>query len=285
MPRLIPEIALRVHLAKAEEFWRQDRLDLANEAMRRALRTGIPVSHVYNLQRTIEAEWGARQVSEQIRIDADLIIEAQKQTFSWWDQLTEIAGSAHANVTSALEVKWSKPLLMTLFPSDEWVEFLHSRYGYYSDRETVHKVCLPPTTCANPVIFRRAATHEITHAAVHEIGGERVPRWFNEGLAVVMEGSASHESPAPRLRLNEISAGFESLETDLNSPRASQCYALAGNFVGRLINRYSIKPARDYLTRIGIGATPERAFEAAYGTPLEVLEAGWMRGGISENPK
>src|SRR5258706_16112120 len=153
MPKLIPEIALRVHLAKAEEFWRQDRLDLANEAMRRALRTGIPVSHVYNLQRTIEAEWGARQLSEQISIEANLIIEAQRQSFSWWDELTEIAKSAHAIVTSTLEVKWSKPVLMTLFPYDEWVEFMHSRYGYYSDREPVHKVCLPPTTFANPMIF------------------------------------------------------------------------------------------------------------------------------------
>src|SRR2546422_6214188 len=119
MPKLIPEIALRVHLAKAEEFWRQDRLDLANEAMRRALKTGIPVSHVYNLQRTIEAEWGARQVSEQVRIDTYLIIEAQRHSFSWWDQLTEIANSAHSIVTSTLEVTWSKPVLMTLFPFDE----------------------------------------------------------------------------------------------------------------------------------------------------------------------
>src|SRR5258708_8834013 len=217
MPKLIPEIALPVHLAKAEECWRQDRLDLANEAMRRELRTGIPVSHVYNLQRALEAEWGARQLSEQVRVDANLIIEAQKRSISWWDQLTEVAKSAHSQVTSALEVTWSKPVLMTLFPFDEWVEFMHSRYGYYTDRQPVHKVCLPPTTCANPTIFRRGATHEITHAAVHEIGGERVPRWLNEGLAGVMEGSASHESPVPNLRLTKSSACFQTLETHLSS--------------------------------------------------------------------
>jgi hypothetical protein len=275
MAKLIPEIELRVHLAKAEEFWRQDRLDLANDAMRRALKTGIPVSHVYNLQRTIEAEWGARQVSEQVRIDPYLTIEAQEHSFPWWDQLTATAKSAHALVTSTLEITWSKPVLMTMFPFDEWVEFMHSRYGYYTDREPVHKVCLPPATCSNPVIFRRAAIHEITHAAVHEIGGDGVPRWFNEGLAVFMEGAAPRHSPTPKLRLNEISAGFESLEMDLDSPRANLCYALAGDFVGRLLAIHGITCARNYLRQIGKETVAERAFKAAFGISVEAAENDW----------
>jgi hypothetical protein len=277
MPKLIPEIELRVHLAKAEEFWRQDRLDVANEAMRRALKVGIPSGHNYNLQRTIEAEWGTRQTSSQSTVHNNLIIEAQPERFDWWDRLISISIGALQKVSDALDVGWSKPILITLFPYDEWVEFMHARYGYYTNREPIHKICLPPAACGNPGIFRRAVTHEITHAAVYELGGDAVPRWFNEGLAVVMEGSASAHPVLPKLRLNEISAGFESFNMDLSSPRAGHCYALAGEFVGRLVKTYGMRSLRDNLTRIGQGESSEKAFEEAFGLRQETVEQAWIK--------
>src|SRR5262249_21242920 len=153
----------------AEEYWRQDRLDLAYEAIKRALKVGIPPGHFYNLQRTIEAEWGARQVSTQTRIQQELTIELPENSPEWTDRLFSISIAARQKVTDSLQVVWTKPILIALFPFDDWVEFMHARYGYYSNREAYHKICLPPSAFSNPGAFRRAATHEMTHAAVHEL--------------------------------------------------------------------------------------------------------------------
>ena len=269
---------MRVHLAKAEEYWRADQLDMANEAMRRALKVGIPAGHAYNLQRTIEAEWGAREMSQRVRIHMNLEIEARAESIEWWDRLVSMAIASLHKVTDELNVVWSKPILITLFPFDDWVEFMHSRYGYYTDRETIHKICLPPTSYTNPTIFRRAVSHEITHAAVREIGGERVPRWFNEGLAVVMEGSEPTHPPLPKLTLKEISSGFESLNVDLRSSQASHCYALAGDFMNQLRASCGMERLRVYLARIGEGSTPEDAFEIAFRKPQHEAEREWRSG-------
>src|ERR1051325_1489452 len=74
--RLTPDTALRIHLAKAQEHWREDRLDLANEAMRNALRVGLPPGHWYDFQRMLEAELGAREQGERFTVSETFTIEA-----------------------------------------------------------------------------------------------------------------------------------------------------------------------------------------------------------------
>src|SRR5262249_26294036 len=111
-----------------------------------------------------------------------------------------------------------------------------------------------------------------------ELGGESVPRWFNEGLAVVMEGSVPTVSAMPGLDLKQLSAGFENLNLDLNSPQANHVYAVAGAFVLRLSQRHGMKLIREYLERIAHENEPERSFERVFGIPQKAAEAEWMSG-------
>jgi hypothetical protein len=265
---------------KAEEFWREDRLGHANAAVRRALAVGIPAGNWYNLQRTIEAEHAARKVSRRMRTEESLILETDPDRWaSYWSRLVSTVSNAFHTVTDALGARWAKPVLITLIPEDDWMEFMHSRYGYYSHRAESHKICLPPSAVSHIQVLHRAASHEITHAAVNQLAGENVPRWLNEGLAVTLEGTDSRPfSNSTRLRFAEISAGFESFRVEVGGDRSQQCYTQSAAIVRTMIGSGGIETIRKYLVEIGKGLNPERAFQAAFGRPIARAERDWLGG-------
>jgi len=277
--RLTPENQAQLHIAKAREYWRMDRLDLANAAMELALRAGVAPGPLYDFQRMLEAELGARQAATMFRIAENLIIEADPRRWGgYWPVILETSASAARQVESTLDVRWAKPVLLTLVPVDEWVAFMRARYGYYAVRTDSHKICLPPCAVRSATGLRRAVLHEATHAAVNQLAGEDVPRWLNEGLAVTMEGGAPWDGPARRLRLDEISAGFERWDVDLGSPRSHLSYAGAGEFVGQIARRFRMEGMRRLLTLIREGVSVERAVGQIGGEWLRRLEHEWIAG-------
>jgi hypothetical protein len=275
---LTPENQLRLHLTKAQSYWLADRLNLADAAMRNALRVGVPAGHWYNLQRTIEAERGAREVCRFHRITEELILEAAPHLWGgFWPTIVKLAIESQQAITEGLGVRWGKPLLLTLIPNEEWVAFMHARYGYYTGRAETHKICLPPSAAGTPGTFRRATLHEFTHAAVHQLAEENVPRWLDEGLAVYFErrGHLENRTVTP-IRLDELSGYFESHNTELNSPQAQQYYASAGDFLNRLIAEYGLDKICRYLRLLGSGRSPERTFQQVFGISLRSVENEWI---------
>ncbi len=285
-----PETELRIHLSKAREYWYEDRLDLAMAAVKNALRVGVPAGNWYDFQRTVEAEWGVRRdgritrISEELSVEGDGIWERRTREFE------QIALRALHDVTDTLAVLWGKPVLVTIFPRDEWVEFMRARYGYYAQRAEWHKVCLPPAVSCEPGIFLRAARHELTHAAIHELAGEGVPRWLDEGVAVLMEGPVDsaetafltrHVSANGAPALNAISSGFESFGVSIGSMESRVCYAAAADFVNRALLKNGMIAIRAVLESIGKGRAADRAFREVFAISLPTAEREWQRSFVS----
>lgn len=280
--RLIPQIAGRVHLAKAQEYWRADRLDLARRAMEAALREGVEPSDIYDLQRTIEAESAMRQSAPRLRIGEHLALEAHPDRWRReWRWIHSALEEAFQRVTGALRVHWAKPVLVTLFPDPDWVDFLHARFGYYADRTEVHKVCLPPDTAIPRSRLVAACCHEMTHAAAHQAAGESLPRWLDEGLAVTLEGTGPRPPASARslgrMRLEELSGHFEGYEMELDSRLADACYRQAGELAALLIHARGVEGILRLLRLLGEGTRFDRAFEQVYGMRLRVFELEWLR--------
>lgn len=279
LSNLTPQTQLQLHLAKANEYWRADRLDLALAAVKAALDVGLHPGHWYSFQRTVEAEWGARQAGRRIRVEESLVLETDPRRWgAYWPRISQIASDGLHFVTEALHVHWGKPVLLTFIPDEEWMEFTHSRFGFYTWRTESHKVCLPPSTVIDAATFSRAARHEITHAAVNQLAGESVPRWLNEGLAVNVEGPAPQRFHSRKMRLNEISAGFESFEVDIGSGLSHECYAQSAAVVGGLIQRHGLSAMAGVFRRIGQRDTVEKAVERGLGERLEAVEQRWLNG-------
>ena len=131
-----------------------------------------------------------------------------------------------------------------------------------------------------PEIFR----HEISHIALHRAAGHGfVPRWLDEGLAILMAGetvagrfeaAAGAATSGNLIPLSELSAGFPAEGTP-----ARLAYAESVLFI-RFLQRSHAFDARlpALLDRMRSGAPFEMAFERTFGAPLPTLEADWAEG-------
>ncbi len=119
--------------------------------------------------------------------------------------------------------------------------------------------------------------HEVAHILiVRAADGQEVPRWFNEGLAVVAERAWHFEDrwqlgwalvSADQVRMDEVNDLFQA-----GSSGAGQAYALASAFVRHIIETQgSDVPAR-ILAGVANGVPFEVAFEQATGRALVEAE-------------
>ena len=115
--------------------------------------------------------------------------------------------------------------------------------------------------------------HEVAHILiVRAADGEAVPRWFNEGLAVVAERAWHFEDrrqlawalvSADDVRMDDVNDLFQA-----GSSGAARAYALASAFVRHIINTHgSDVPAR-ILDVVASGVSFDVAFEQATGRSL-----------------
>jgi hypothetical protein len=125
--------------------------------------------------------------------------------------------------------------------------------------------------------------HEVTHVLIHRAsGGRPVPRWFNEGLAMLAARSwrlrdetelALGVLSGPRVPLWKLDDLFQG-----DRRQVEHGYALAGTLVKDLLDRYGPAVPRIVLARLALGDTFEEAIRGATGaTLIDVGEAFYAR--------
>lgn len=125
--------------------------------------------------------------------------------------------------------------------------------------------------------------HEVAHVLIHRAsGGRPVPRWFDEGLAMLAARSwrlrdqtelALGVLSGPRVPLWKLDDLFRGDRRDVEHG-----YALAGTLVHDLLDRYGPAVPRIVLARVALGDTFEEAMHGATGTTLiEIGEAFYER--------
>ncbi len=283
--RTTSETIALAHMGKAMEYFDADRLDLAHEAMARALNAGLHPTNVFDRQRVIDAELAARRDGTWLRLGEHLAVEAPLPLLRR-PYLKRTIADAVLDVSETWSVRWGKPVLVTIFSSHDATLFLHSRYGYYLSRVETHKICLPPDVCGVPDLLRQAVRHEAAHAGVHTIAGDAAPRWFDEGVAVWCEEPGEFAGDR-RLRLaaagghlpglGAIEAALGTYEVELDSAQAHLAYAAAGSFVGWLVAQCGLEAVRGLLDALGAGADLRRASRRTLGRDLRDLERDWRK--------
>ncbi|MBK9063889.1 MAG: hypothetical protein IPL89_11955 [Acidobacteria bacterium] len=127
--------------------------------------------------------------------------------------------------------------------------------------------------------------HEVAHVLIHRAaGGRRVPRWFNEGLAMLAARSwrlrdqtelAVGLLSGPRVPLWKLDDLFQG-----DRRQVEHGYALAGTLVQDLLERYGPAVPRIVLARLAQDDTFDQAIRGATGASLvDVGEAFWERQG------
>ncbi|MDL2717036.1 MAG: hypothetical protein PT977_04725 [Acidobacteriota bacterium] len=127
--------------------------------------------------------------------------------------------------------------------------------------------------------------HEVAHVLIHRAsGGRHVPRWFDEGVAMLAARSwrlrdqtelAFGLLSGPRVPLWKLDDLFQG-----DRRQVERGYALAGTLVQDLLERYGPAVPRIVLARLAHGDTFDEAVRGATGTTLiDVGETFWERQG------
>jgi len=281
---------LGAYLELAERYYREDRLDLAMRVVTDAFEArgwapGLWTAFYNELR--CEAE--ARDASLLRRVDEKLSIELDRRALpALYRGLRSAAVGARETVAGLLRVEFAGPVMITVFVPDAPVDFIVGSYGYVSHKIGLDKICVPWHTIEAPAEARDTLVHEFTHVATHELAGDAVPRWLNEGLATFVSRDLSlrHarfvvEAEAKRGRM--LSAGH--LEAALNSadmrkddPASVQAaYYLAASLVGWWEQQRGLESVRDALVRIGQGVDPGSAVRQAAGMSISRMEREWRQ--------
>jgi hypothetical protein len=125
--------------------------------------------------------------------------------------------------------------------------------------------------------------HEIAHVLItRAAGGQPLPRWFHEGLAMAAERTWGLEDDARLLReLTFVTpTGLDDVNTLFEQDEGARirAYTLAGAFVRDLIGQHGRSAPSDILARAAAGASFETAFTRVIGRSLAEEEAAfWDR--------
>jgi hypothetical protein len=122
--------------------------------------------------------------------------------------------------------------------------------------------------------------HELAHVALHDaVGVHRIPRWFNEGFAVMASGETSFErmwvlsSATISDRLLPLSQVERSFPND--ESKVSVAYAQAADVVRFLVRREDRHRFRGLVRELSLGRSLDFAAREAYGVDLVTLEHEW----------
>lgn len=123
----------------------------------------------------------------------------------------------------------------------------------------------------------RSVKHEYVHALIHELGGSKVPGWFDEGLAQWTEGTVHASLPMllnkwlerrSFIPFSKLSTGF----TKLESRKVPVAYAQSLFAMEELIDRFGFEGISKYLLLLRKGANPATGFRLAFGEDMQEFE-------------
>ena len=125
--------------------------------------------------------------------------------------------------------------------------------------------------------FPRTVRHEFVHLAVgHTLGGRKLPKWFEEGLA------CAFGSPLPRADADVLQIGRAFRLRELRVfPRGKEAmrlaYAQSDSVLRFLVGKRGTAAVKEVLRRTGAGERFEEALASATGYDTDSLDAAWRR--------
>lgn len=126
--------------------------------------------------------------------------------------------------------------------------------------------------------------HEYTHAVLAMNVKQKVPAWFHEGLAQLMEPQFK-ENPREQAQMRDALArnqlDFASLQNsfkDIESKgQAENAYLLSKYFLAYLNRKYGHEKLTEWIKRMTADEKFEDAFKNVYGLPLKDAQDAWVK--------
>jgi hypothetical protein len=122
--------------------------------------------------------------------------------------------------------------------------------------------------------------HELAHIALEDaVSGRPIPRWFNEGFAVLASGETSyvrlHTLWTATVADNLLTLGQLERSFPAEENEANVAYAQAADVVRFLVRREEQHRFRGLVSRLRDGETMDSALLNSYGEETATLESEW----------
>jgi tetratricopeptide (TPR) repeat protein len=135
-----------------------------------------------------------------------------------------------------------------------------------------------------PAQVRDLLFHEYTHAVLAMNIKQRIPAWFHEGMAQLMEPQFA-ESPREQSQMRDALArkplSFDELKEsfkEINSRQdAESAYLMSKYFLADLNRRYGRAKLPEWIKVMAEDVKFEDAFQKVYGLTLADAQAAWIR--------
>lgn len=128
--------------------------------------------------------------------------------------------------------------------------------------------------------------HEYVHLAVDRMAGDEVPRWLDEGLAMVISGEWNQVTQ--QVLEGYIARGqvvpFEELAEVFSSTDPTRAYVTSAGLTAYLVRQHGMHVLKDVLVEIGNGTKPDAALMRAVGADSVTLYDAWSRE-IHKSPR
>jgi len=121
-------------------------------------------------------------------------------------------------------------------------------------------------------------THELVHLVLAELAfPNTLPRWFNEGAAIVLSNESRHSDPTliSRAILTHSVVDFEEIDDLLSFPnaRAALAYAESYHAVRLMTQKFGSEATRRFARVVASENDPRQAFQIAFNEDLWDFEA------------
>lgn len=174
------------------------------------------------------------------------------------------------------------PIFVTIAP--EGSEIAQSAPPYYAGWafENLGVIVLVPARARSYPDngLQQLLRHEVAHIMIgRATRGNRLPRWFDEGVAMLAARGWTLEDrsrmafqvvSSENISLAEVEAEFSRGESD-----TAEAYAISGSFIRDVTRRNGRAVIGKILTLVGEGRSFDDAFHAATGKPLTAAEYVW----------
>ncbi len=124
--------------------------------------------------------------------------------------------------------------------------------------------------------------HELTHAILHRIAGNKVPAWLHEGIAQYKDGvndsdvKKTLEEAVVKNHMVPISELKSSFGNIKDKTKVKVAYAESLGFIEYLINNYGFYTILDILNNFNIHTSLDELFYSVYRLDLNQLEKNWI---------
>jgi hypothetical protein len=257
------------------------------------LAAGMPVSYFWRITTAEKQQFQSEEkkaVYEDTRFawqevsGSNVVIRWYRGDSRYGQQMYNLAIETLLNLRKRFAVQVDQPIYLSVYATKaEFFQIAPANTpnwaGGFANIERNEIALIAPQDSLATVRIGEGIPHEVTHAALYQAIGQRLPRWFDEGFAVYNQNIKSEDyyrvAKAAFEKGNLLDFAEISNRFPVEAETAALAYAQGASLVDFLVVRYGDKVVANLLDQLRLKPF-EEALQATLGVGQAILVKEWQ---------